>query len=328
MGTVNFDTIVTKDVNLDKDVTLNVTKNVSSDVTVTGNLATAEASADAIGGGSGGPNGGGIFIIDDFNGSADPDLVPPLVANQEVVDTSPDDVPEGPLVTIIDATGSGEEPCAPNGGDGPNWVMNVAGGRPGWERSIEANLGDGDALRTQICYDCDAGHLVSDPGDSAGVSTFIYQGSPINVFEELGCDDIAAVTFLYAADLPPEADFPPGTDVTFTFTGGGATITVMADDLLNTGGTGPDDYESVMLAIDDANEDIVFGALTSVTIDVDGDDVPNLDFNIDCVGLVCEGEGGGNLAETDTFAQVTDTGAFSFSESLAASSPDPDPILA
>jgi hypothetical protein len=33
------------------------------------------------------------------------------------------------------------------------------------------------------------------------------------------------------------------------------------------------------------------------------------------------GAGDGNLAETDTFAQCTDAGAFSFSESLAAFDP-------
>jgi len=42
--------------------------------------------------------------------------------------------------------------------------------------------------------------------------------------------------------------------------------------------------------------------------------------------LDCPGRGG-NLAETDTFAQCTEDGAFSFSESLAAFDPADDMII-
>lgn len=47
------------------------------------------------------------------------------------------------------------------------------------------------------------------------------------------------------------------------------------------------------------------------------------------IETICERPGeGGNLAETDTFAQVDDFGAFSFSESLAASSAEADVLIA
>lgn len=48
-GEVNFNTIVTKNVDINKTVNLNVNKNVTSTVELDGVLATAEASADAIG---------------------------------------------------------------------------------------------------------------------------------------------------------------------------------------------------------------------------------------------------------------------------------------
>ena len=48
-GGVYFDSVVKKDVDLDKDVYLDVDKYVHSKVDLKGNLATAEASADAYG---------------------------------------------------------------------------------------------------------------------------------------------------------------------------------------------------------------------------------------------------------------------------------------
>jgi len=48
-GTILFDTNVTKDVLIVKNVTVDVDKAVTTTVNLTGNLATAEASADAIG---------------------------------------------------------------------------------------------------------------------------------------------------------------------------------------------------------------------------------------------------------------------------------------
>lgn len=48
-GTVEFDTNVFKNVQINKDVELNVLKNVVADVDIDGRLATAEASADALG---------------------------------------------------------------------------------------------------------------------------------------------------------------------------------------------------------------------------------------------------------------------------------------
>ena len=48
-GMVNFQTDVTKNVNINGVITLDVDKNVASFVDVFGNLATAEASADALG---------------------------------------------------------------------------------------------------------------------------------------------------------------------------------------------------------------------------------------------------------------------------------------
>ena len=48
-GTVEFDTIILKNVNIEKFVFLDVEKDVDADVNIDGRLATAEASADALG---------------------------------------------------------------------------------------------------------------------------------------------------------------------------------------------------------------------------------------------------------------------------------------
>ena len=48
-GTVEFDTIILKNVNIEKFVLLDVEKDVDADVNIDGRLATAEASADALG---------------------------------------------------------------------------------------------------------------------------------------------------------------------------------------------------------------------------------------------------------------------------------------
>lgn len=57
MGLVNFDTDVVKTVDITKTVDLNVSKTVEAFVNIDGKLATAEASADAVGGGNGPGNG-------------------------------------------------------------------------------------------------------------------------------------------------------------------------------------------------------------------------------------------------------------------------------
>lgn len=57
-------------------------------------------------------------------------------------------------------------------------------------------------------------------------------------------------------------------------------------------------------------------------------DAFDVDFDNFRIETICERGQGGNLAETDTFAQVDDFGAFSFSESLAASSAEADVLIA
>lgn len=61
-----------------------------------------------------------------------------------------------------------------------------------------------------------------------------------------------------------------------------------------------------------------------VTLDVNKNVNSNVNID-DCLATAeasadAVGTSGNNLAETDTFAQCTDSGAFSFSEALAASS--------
>jgi hypothetical protein len=316
---VDFNTTVTKNVTINKTVDLTVEKFVTSTVDIQGCLATAEGSADATGGGTGAR---GSFVIDDFNGDFFPE--------NTVIDRDDDGVAVS-STTVIDAEGSVEGPCNPLFGDendGPNWVMNAIGGlttEGQWQRVITADLLTPDAMETQICAGCDAGHLVSGAGGPIGTSTFEYQGPAINVLAQLGCADIDQICFKYASDTD-------GAVITFTFTGGGQTIVVSTDDdpqysggLPNTDDSNVENFVSVCLDIDDPNESIVFSALDSVTIEILG--VPDLDLTIDCVALECD-RPGGNLAEVDTFAQCDEFGAYAFAESLAASSAAVDMMFA
>jgi hypothetical protein len=184
-------------------------------------------------------------------------------------------------------------------------------------------------METQICDDCDAGHLVAGAGGPTGNSTFEYQGPAIDVLAQLGCADIDQICFKYASDTD-------GAVITFTFTGGGQTIVVSTDDdpqysggLPNTDDSNVENFVSVCLDIDDPNESIVFSALDFVIIEIDGvqNQVNDLDLTIDCVELVCD-RPGGNLAEVDTFAQCDEFGAYAFAESLAASSAAVDMMFA
>lgn len=309
MGIFNYTVDIDKDVDINVDVNLDVDKFVASFTNIQGYLAVAEASADAFGGTSTIP--GGRFVIDDFNGDEPP--------SQIVSD--PDDIPPDPpsLLTIIDDSGTATEPCGPQPSDGPNWVMNEPGTNAGWTRTIEADLDSGDRVETEICYECDAGHLLSGSGDGSGTSSFIYapgpSGEPINVLAELGSDDIDSINFQYGGELD-------GGIVQFTFRGNGLEIVVTSDPIDATGGSAPEHLLPFSLEIDDPNEQLVFGALDSVVIEIIGDDVPNLDAILDCVELVGSGVGEGALAETETFAQVDQVNGFTeaFSMSLAATS--------
>lgn len=283
MGTVNFVTDVTKSVELFKTVALDVDKLVDSSVNIEGSLATAEASADALGGGGSGAGLSGLLVLDNFDTSEE----------FSVEDATPGD---GPV--IADAG-------TPDGAD-PVFVA------ANWERDIAADLTPGgvDPMETIVCLSCQEGESVR-PANSIGISSFIYEGDPVDL--TAGGGGPTAVQFTYGADLE-------GAVVTFTFEDAtGSTYVVDSGVLDSTAQTPPAppgrEDESIPLDPDNA----VWDDLSSVTIDIDGG-VFDLDFSIDDVALLIPG-GGGVLAETDTFAQVSEDGAFSFSEALAALSP-------
>jgi hypothetical protein len=121
-------------------------------------------------------------VIDDFDGTGSleaspgfPSLSREVVAPDPATGDNPNTLLNTPIDNFNEDGEGGDGPCKEQPNDGPNWVMNVPGGAPDWQRDIVAFDIDPDEHQTEICYDCDAGHFVSGAGGATGISTFIYK---------------------------------------------------------------------------------------------------------------------------------------------------------
>ena len=192
------------------------------------------------------------FIIDDFettSGFSVTDLTADGVAGIQGTGVS--------LGTTIDAT---------------NTVMGVLGGAAGWNRTIYAELDFVDAVSTQVCPTCDAGHLASGAGGASGNASFIYTGTALDLSAYTGTTlDIA-----WAADQA-------GATLMVTFTDSGAlTDTYIFPNTPNTGSSSIANLVSaggVNLAFVTVDET----QITGVRIDILG--VADLDATIDQIPL-------------------------------------------
>lgn len=177
------------------------------------------------------------FIIDDFN----------------VNNTS----------TVTDNLVGGGAVTGPSGINGPNIVME---GAAGWSRSITADLTAGDSIETEICQNCNAGHVNMGAGNGNGVGTVTYTGGTAN---------LSSYTHLGFEWGATEA----GASVDVIFTDGTNTATVASwSPLADTGGSAPGNLVTQALM------NITFGAvnasaITGVQFVVTG--VPNMNSIFD-----------------------------------------------
>lgn len=290
MGQVNFDTDIEKNVNINKTVFLDVFKTVDADVDIQGRLATAEASADALGAAG---NGTGdpitLFLLDDFDSEqlipADPSPPPPDAMN-----------PNSGCVDLL-----------PTESDFPD----------GTERCVTVNVTSGTGTSV---FESGAGSLAdfSNPSGNAAVFSLLYDlTSTTDVLN--GANE--ATAFLHISEAG--SDLGEELDITFIDSDGtSATVTLMIDP-----GTSmdPETFEVPLsnwqaVASGGADDFLDFTAIDEFRLEIS--DETEADTFLDLVEIKDFAPGGGGtLAETDTFAQVDDSGAFAFSESLAAFDP-------
>ena len=218
-----------------------------------------------------------VFVIDDFNTDT----------FYSVTDTDPDNVESN------QGTGVGPIAASPSPGfpAGPprNVVWEFAdrielplGAGPTIDpmgpnmatRTIYAELDFLDSLSTEVCVNCQAGHLVSGAGGAEGHSVFNYNGPSVDV------SMAKTVMFAYASDQDD-------VEVVFTFGDeGGNEGTVSSGPLMNTNNS-----SNIAMFGEEVSLNLPVGVvdytrLTSVTIDING--VPDLDFTIDNVKLILE----------------------------------------
>ena len=296
MGAVTFSTTVDKTVDISKTVNLTVNKTVAATVDVDGNLATAEASADAVGGGGNGEPD--RFLIDEFSdpqfilviGTLPPNGVADTVSGDDFQGT---DIPSvaSRTVTVESAAGSTsitfaqfDDPFEIGAGD----VLEFdAGFNSTSDLTVEwtSSVGGFDLLGG------------ADPGNAVLELNDVSTDLPVNVeFEFTDTDnDVASVIRTVPGGFVGEDFDVPLTDF-------------LADAPVTPG--------------DNPNSDLDFDSIVEIELRILGAQASDTVIDDVLVLVQPERPSGGALAETDTFAQVTADGAFSFSESLAAFDPD------
>lgn len=150
-----------------------------------------------------------------------------------------------------------------------------------WTRTISAELLTGDSLSTQVCANCEAGHMVAGAGGASGISKWIYEGSTLDLRGYSG------LYFEYAADLD-------GGILQFTFTDNAGDIAVVSTAALqNTNNssdiTNPANRTPVTLALPTfagIPGGLGYGDIERIEIMLTG--VADLDFSIDNVKMVPE----------------------------------------
>ena len=193
-----------------------------------------------------------------------------------------DDFNTGSFYSVEDTSSSnGEEVANAMPVDGTNIVMSdhsaVGPTIPsGWTRSISADLISGDSTETQICNNCQAGHLASGAAGSVGNADFTYSGSStLDLTGGPGYTDWW-ITFDYAADHD-------GAIVAFTFTdSGNNSATFSSNPLANTNFNSDitDSANRTQVKIDwPMGTSVNYESIKEVRIDILG--VSDLDFSID-----------------------------------------------
>ncbi|HIP77035.1 MAG TPA: hypothetical protein EYH07_01020 [Kiloniellaceae bacterium] len=299
MGQVNFNTDIDKNVDITKTVFLDVDKFVDADVDIDGRLATAEASADAIGAaGTGTGDPITFFLIDDFQSSllVQADAVPPpgfgSPANGSVdLDPGESDFPDGTDRDVTVTIGSG---------DGTSVFESGAGGGV-----ADFSNPAGTAAEFDVVYNLPVITNVLNGANEATAFVHISMaGSDLGETLDLIFEDADGTESQVQVQIPAGSSGAP------------VTVSVPLSDFANPanftdpGGDNDLNFEQIVrfeLIIEEATEADTF---------------------LDIVEIKDFAPGGGTLAETDTFAQVDETGAFAFSESLAAFDPGDDFTIA
>jgi hypothetical protein len=355
MGNVNFNTNVRKNVDISKDVDINVDKDVRTNVDLRGSLASAEASADAVGGGGGG--GGSTtaldFLLDDFSdlqttvvnsgtlqntGTAPgvdfpPPIFDPGTPDGETFDgteISPNALrtfelfllePPGPGQAALTSGQVGDRGTFSNDNETNSNQRVIWTGGP-----FEAALADADLTDPANAFIVE--DVLFDPGigEEGGPATFRVElqfedaqgdlATDSVIFSELiGAPlDLVFPLGVFTGDLP---DPPPGTEL---FAGTGV---LQGPVNINNAALDFDQLVRVeMRLLDDPLSGGPFGSFVpgAGVLAVENLSTGGTDLSADDIRFVSEEEDGDvfNIAETETFAQVTEDGAFSFSDALAA----------
>lgn len=295
MGQVNFDTDINKDVDITKTVFLDVFKTVDAEVDIDGRLATAEASADAIGAaGTGTGDPITFFLIDDFQS-----------------------------VQLVEADAAPPPPDAENpANDSIPLLASETDFPAGTERDVTVDVGSGTGTST---FESGAGGIAgfSNPDLTSAEFDLVYDlTSTTDVLN--GANE--ATAFLHIAMAG--SDLGELLDITFTDSDGtSATVQLV----IPAGTSGAPVTFSEPLSSWQAVAAGGDGVLDFTMIDqfeLVIEEETEADSFLDIVEIKDFVPGGGTLAETDTFAQVDESGAFAFSESLAAFDPGDDFTIA
>ena len=113
--------------------------------------------------------------------------------------------------------------------DGGNIVMNGTGG---WTRTLTAELLGGGYTETEVCPNCDAGH-VNMAGPSNGIGTYTYNGPAIDL------SNLTSLSFDWGADLSGAS-----VNILFSDNIGNTSIVASWSSLPATGGSAPGDLVS------------------------------------------------------------------------------------
>lgn len=295
MGQVNFDTDIDKNVDITKTVFLDVDKTVNADVDIDGRLATAEASADAIGAaGTGTGDPITFFLLDDFQ-------------SEQLVQADPAPPPPGAVNPATDSI-----PLLASETDFVDTERFV---------EVDVQIGTGTSA-----FESGAGGLAdfSNPSGNAAIFHLIYDPpAPADVLD--GANEDTAFLHISAAG----SDLGETLDIIFVDEDG----TESQVQVLIPAGTSGAPIE-INVPLSDFQAAAVGGTTAGLDFtDIDRfeliiEEATEADSFLDIVEIKDFVPGGGTLAETDTFAQVDETGAFAFSESLAAFDPGDDFTIA
>jgi hypothetical protein len=283
VGTTSFITNVEKAVNINKLVNLDVNKSVTSIIDLAGSLATAEASADAVGGSSG-PVEEGFSLVDSVGGLSRGEI------HEEWWDRALNfDFPTGGL-PFNEPTGA----LQGLGQDVPGVFL--VDGSGGDEVTRMFSVPDGDTLAIPLINF----FVLAFPGEDpvADVTELFESIIPESLFLAVDGEDVPLNELLETRAATGE--------FVFTVEEGGFANEQFGLEPGETFDSAADGYLVLLEGLDPGPHTIMFGGATE-----DG-------FAADVTINILVPQAQGALAETDTFAQVSETGAFSFSEALAA----------